>query len=790
MYQSLRIAIVTASLFSSSVLAQGVLPMGQIHPNALPLAAVAQFAVPAIDRIAIETEDDARALQGLAPRYAIPNAVNIDQATDGTWEVLDAAWSLWRLRLLAPDSSHVNIGFSRFQLPPTGRLMFYSADYQNVLRPFDVSDQSASGELWLPVVNGDDMVVELYVQTAQRPQVQLTLAHIGSGYRFFGAGPHAVRDGGSGSCNIDVVCPQGAAWAQEIPSVAAISSGGSIFCTGFMINNTAQDGTPYFLTARHCSVHTNAPSLVCYWNYQRVVCGSGTGSLLQFSSGAQLRATYATSDFTLVELNAVPNAAWGVTYAGWNRSTTNATQACGIHHPSGDDKKISFENNPVTTTSYLGTSQPGDGSHVCVTDWDLGTTEPGSSGSPLFDQNHRAIGQLHGGYAACGNNSSDWYGRLSESWTGGGTNGTRLSNWLDPLATNQMTVDTMGMNVASATTYGTGCYTSYGTYFEAFANGAAFDLTGTGSTTRSIVMTPTANGYSVANGGNNWSTPTSADLGLGNDTVSSAITLPFVLSYPGGLTLRMRMCSNGYVWLGNSTGADPSPTEAELCSQLPRLAPAWTDLDPSAGGTTHYHADPGNTAVYFTWLNVPSTGAASPTCTMQVAVYASGVIEYRYRSVTNLPNGGLVGWSRGNGATVPPATDISAALPFSISVDAAGLEFNPVGRPVMGTTLLINIDNIPTGTSFAGVLLSFTSQPNGQSLAGVGMPGCFQYCSQDALIAVLTGGVSTYPFQLSLPTATVWNGMHLFTQAATLSAGVNTLGALASNGIDLFVAPN
>ena len=84
---------------------------------------------------------------------------------------------------------------------------------------------------------------------------------------------------------------------------------------------------------------------------------------------------------------------------------------------------------------------PGDGTHVRITDWDLGTTEPGSSGSPLFDQNHRIIGQLHGGYAACGNNDSDWYGRFFTSWTGGGTPATRLSDWLDPLNTGQHALD-------------------------------------------------------------------------------------------------------------------------------------------------------------------------------------------------------------------------------------------------------------------------------------------------------------------------------------------------------------
>ena len=33
---------------------------------------------------------------------------------------------------------------------------------------------------------------------------------------------------------------------------AIIIVGGSGSCTGAMVNNTAQDGTPYFLTANHC----------------------------------------------------------------------------------------------------------------------------------------------------------------------------------------------------------------------------------------------------------------------------------------------------------------------------------------------------------------------------------------------------------------------------------------------------------------------------------------------------------------------------------------------------------
>ncbi|MCA9297224.1 MAG: hypothetical protein KC983_11920, partial [Phycisphaerales bacterium] len=73
-----------------------------------------------------------------------------------------------------------------------------------------------------------------------------------------------------------------------------------------------------------------------------------------------------------------------------------------------------------------------------------GTTEPGSSGSPLYNQDHQIIGQLHGGFAACGNDDSDWYGKFSVSWTGGGSSSTRLRDWLDPDSTGTLVLNTLG----------------------------------------------------------------------------------------------------------------------------------------------------------------------------------------------------------------------------------------------------------------------------------------------------------------------------------------------------------
>ena len=478
-------AALAAFAFSAPAFAQVVVqPIGLSHPSAAPWQTVAAVTLPVLDRELIAAEDNARVSNGQPARFAIPNDVSISPDTHGTWEVLDAKWSLWRLRIRCQNADHVNLGFDAFSMPGGGRMQLYSSDGASVLRPFDSSDHQPSGQLWTPIVFGKDVTCEVYVPTAAIAQLQLDLVHIGAGYRFFGAGPTALSNNdGSGPCNVDVTCSQGVGWESEISSVAAYSTGGSIFCTGAMINNTAQDGRNFFLTADHCGIGPGqASSLVCYWNYENTTCGGNNAPLNQFTTGATYRASWSTSDFTLVELNSTPNPSWGVTYAGWNRGAATSPNATAIHHPSGDAKKISFEYQPTTHTSYLNSTPNANGTHVRVADWDLGTTEPGSSGSPLFDNNHRVIGQLHGGFAACGNNSPDWYGRFFRSWTGGNSNNSRLSNWLDPIGSGAQVLDTLGgggANVtASTTAYGTGCYQTYGTIRELFT-GNQFDISGT-----------------------------------------------------------------------------------------------------------------------------------------------------------------------------------------------------------------------------------------------------------------------------------------------------------------------
>jgi hypothetical protein len=417
-----------------------------------------------LDLANIAAEDRVREQLGLAPRFAIPQQVEMSPRTHGTWERLPGRQWLWRLRVVGREgASSLNLGFSRFKLPPNARLLVYSTDGTRRLTPFTAAHNEDHGQLWTPVLSTDDLVVELTVPARERPFVDLELSWINQGYRGFGTSSFDK----SGSCNLDVACLDVAdTWREEMRAVAVISTGGSTFCTGSLLNNTANDRKMYFITANHCGINSsNAPSLVAYWNYQNSFCrtpgssqsgAAGDGTLTQFHSGSIFRASYAASDMTLVELDDPAVTAFNHYWAGWDRSTGNpacsaAAPCAAIHHPSTDEKRITYVTTNMATTSYSGTSSPGDGTHLWA-HWATdppgpftvpGVTEPGSSGSPLYNASGRFVGQLHGGPSSCGatgNNLSDYYGRLSVSWTGGGTNSTRVSNWLDTGNTGATTI--------------------------------------------------------------------------------------------------------------------------------------------------------------------------------------------------------------------------------------------------------------------------------------------------------------------------------------------------------------
>lgn len=393
------------------------------------------------DSLLAEDQERGKAPQDPGPlRFAIAEDVEFDLNNSGTWQDLPDG-RLWRLRIHSPGAVSHNLGISRFDIPKGAKLWIYNPSGEHVAGPFTTHDRSNKGSLWTPIIRGDEIVVELFVPTgASQPVVLIT--KVNKGYRSFEKGGPDKQ----GGCNNDVICPEGDPWRDQIRSVALYSINGTGWCSGQLMNNTSVDLTPYFLSANHCGVTSaNDHTLVFYWNYESPNCGDlSGGSLAQNQTGATYRASYGPSDFVLVELDPgeiLP--AFNVYFTGWDATGAAPANSVCIHHPSGDEKAISFNNDPVTSTDYVSSTVDPAEDHWRVDDWEDGTTEPASSGSGLWDEtSQRVVGQLHGGYASCTSiTSSDWYGKLSTSWTGGVTNSTRLSNWLDPGNTGILAID-------------------------------------------------------------------------------------------------------------------------------------------------------------------------------------------------------------------------------------------------------------------------------------------------------------------------------------------------------------
>lgn len=430
--RSILMSTLALSLLSASAIAN---PMATSRTSlAEPTGLGDAIMLPTPDLAAIKMEDGKNV--GGPYRYGVQVPVNVSVAT-GKWTNLGKGRVRWSMTMLSPAATSLDFHFSQLSLPESATLKIIGTGKGNV-RTIQASE-TTGGEFWSPYVAGEKATLQIDVDAAQRTAVIAELAGATHGYR----GLFEQEQSKSGSCNVDTICPAGDAWRDQIDSVGhyTFSQGGSSYvCTGTLVGNTSLTNTPYFLTANHCvSSQTVASTIVVYWNYQSSTCrtpgSTSSGTPLSRSiathsqSGTTLTATNATSDFTLLRLNSnVPTGA-NPFFSGWDATGTTPTSAVGIHHPAGHEKRIAIEDNALTITAYGGGSGT---SHWRVIDWDQGTTEGGSSGSGLWNQGKRLVGQLHGGSAACGNNLSDYYGRLSVSWTGGGTNATRLSNWLSP----------------------------------------------------------------------------------------------------------------------------------------------------------------------------------------------------------------------------------------------------------------------------------------------------------------------------------------------------------------------
>lgn len=395
------------------------------------------------DIAALQAEDASTDDQGTAPwRFGYNNYTNLNTTNAGSWFDLPNGAHLWLLRVKCEQALTVNLTFENTNIPEGNQLFVYNPSKDFILGAF-TQEHIYDGQLGTELIPGQEAVVEYYV-APQNMAGHIQVGTVTHGYRTANEFIQKAF-GSSGSCNMNANCPDGLPWTQQRNSAVMLVSGSSGFCSGALINNTQNDGKPYVLTANHC--YSNPATWVFRFNWQATDCANpATSPTFQSLSGAVLRARRTPSDFCLVEItgglvNGTVPLDYNPYFSGWDNSGTIPTTTVCIHHPSGDIKKISFDDAAPSISQAMGSSEANS---TWTVEWDRNTTtEGGSSGSPLFDQNHRIIGQLWGGGASCQNLSApDYYGRVANSWMPAGSNSTnQLKYWLDPTNSGASFID-------------------------------------------------------------------------------------------------------------------------------------------------------------------------------------------------------------------------------------------------------------------------------------------------------------------------------------------------------------
>ena len=457
-------AVLFSFLFIQHIAAQesqGGTPPSFILNN-LPDAG--RVVVPKPNLAAIEEEDNQKDFYAIA--RLLP--VNLNTQNSGKWHTLSDGSKIWRLQITLPDAKATAVFFDRFWLPEKGKLYLYNADKSQVLGAYTSANHHESGLFNTEFTYGETVVLEYFQPADVNQDAIINISDVSYFYRGI-ATPRSgsQRDFGDAlNCMVNVNCSEGANWQNQRNAVVRIllrigSSAG--WCSGTLLNNTAQDCKNYVLTADHCGDGASTSNLtqwIFYFNYQAPGCSnpSSQGTLAsQTRTGCVFRSRStgginSGSDFYLVELNNTIPASYNPYYAGWNRNNTASPSGVGIHHGAGDIKKISTYTQPTVSFNHSG-FQNANGARWAVS-WAAtanghGIIEQGSSGSSLFNNSGLVVGIASAGSVdlSCSNPSGyqTVYGKFSYSWESNGTtNDRRLRPWLDPAGTNPTTLQGSG----------------------------------------------------------------------------------------------------------------------------------------------------------------------------------------------------------------------------------------------------------------------------------------------------------------------------------------------------------
>ncbi|MBR1774110.1 MAG: T9SS type A sorting domain-containing protein [Bacteroidales bacterium] len=417
---------------------------------------------PDVNSLLIKEEKEANLFKPRACAALIP--VN-ESFFDRAEKISLADADLYILKIKSEGALALNLYSDDFYIPENCELYLWNTDRSKCLGAFTKDNNSPDGRFATDYVYNDEMIIEYYQPKSVKESAKLNIEKIGYFYRdvinFEQESLLREEDNESeinlpykgyqdaGSCNVNVNCSEGDNFRDVQRSVVRmlipVSYYESAWCSGTLINNTDNDRKPYILSAAHCIEDiTNSyyySQILFYFNYEYSGCSnvSKEPSYSTLTGCTKLahgnKFGEGDSDYLLLQLTDNIPQSFNAYWAGWTVRDELFSGCVGIHHPTGDVKKISTVDGKTRDMGYSEGYWDYD-THIMVkwkkTTNGYGITEGGSSGSALFNSKGQIIGTLSGGESSCYASNSykvDWYGRFDVSFT-------KLKQWLDPKGYN------------------------------------------------------------------------------------------------------------------------------------------------------------------------------------------------------------------------------------------------------------------------------------------------------------------------------------------------------------------
>jgi hypothetical protein len=414
--------------------------------------------MPFLDMEKIEQEDKEDEASGIIPRFGYSHEVNYNLDNSGEWIALPDGDKIWRLSISCPEATSINLLYDRFWLPEGAKYFIHSNDYQSHLGAFTSKNNRGNKEdmreFSTGLLRSDHITLEYYLPKEVKEIGFISISHVVHGYKSINSsnGPSkGYGDSWSGHSNVN--CKPD--WKDEKDAVVMIIAAGNRHCSGALVNTTAEgDHNRHFiLLAMHClsvNAHTykvgdSLNNWQFCWHYESPGCNNPSNEPpLIWTQGAKVvvksQVNFTTFDIALLELYEDPSEAWDVIpyFSGWDRSNAQ-TLGNVIHHPQSDIKKIA-------TDLYLFPAAPDVPKHSWRHSSTFGRTmEPGSSGSPMFNSNHKLIG-VHSKSLSMQGGAYYFFdlSKFGSAWNGVGPNldsTQRVKDWLDPLNTDTTAIN-------------------------------------------------------------------------------------------------------------------------------------------------------------------------------------------------------------------------------------------------------------------------------------------------------------------------------------------------------------